>query len=103
LTNSVLHSKDVQIEARPLRLTCRGSVDFEANVNMDVEAQVLPGIPLIGPIFNLAITPVSKALTYRVSGTLGDPRVQPLYVPKFLSTLLNLGRTPTETTPPPKP
>lgn len=94
MTNSVLHSKDVQIEARPLRLTCRGNVDFDANVNMDVEAQVLPGIPLIGPLFNLAISPVSKALTYRVSGTLGNPRVQPLYVPRFLSSILNLGRTP---------
>jgi hypothetical protein len=101
MTNSVLHTRDLRIEARPLRLAGRGNVDFDANVNMDFEAEILPGIPLVGPLFNLAILPVSKAFTYRVTGTLGNPRVQPLYVPKFLSTLLNLGRQPTVAKPGP--
>ncbi len=94
MTNSVLSTRDLKVEARPLRLAGKGTVDFDANVNMDFEAEILPGIPLVGPLFNLAILPVSKAFTYRVTGTLGNPRVQPLYVPKFLSTLLNLGRQP---------
>jgi hypothetical protein len=101
MTNSVLSTRDLKVEARPLRLAGKGTVDFDANVNMDFEAEILPGIPLVGPLFNLAILPVSKAFTYRVTGTLGNPRVQPLYVPKFLSTLLNLGRQPTS--PPPAP
>ena len=58
-------------------------------------------------LVSLAFSPITKALTFKVTNTLGDPRIEPLYVPPFLGSLLNLTRPPKgpkpQATPPPTP
>ncbi|MHB1308603.1 MAG: hypothetical protein ACYC23_16100 [Limisphaerales bacterium] len=100
---SVIKTEDLKIQASPLFLSCRGTVDFDANVNAEVEAEILRGAPLIGPLLSIALAPVSKVLTYRVTNRLGDPRVEPLYVPGFLKSVFGLSRLPADATPPTEP
>ena len=45
-------------------------------------------MPLIGPLLNIIFAPVSKALIFRISGTLGEPELEPLLVPRFLQPIL---------------
>jgi hypothetical protein len=84
ITNSVMRTDDLEIMAQPVRLAYRGTLDFDWNIRAQVEAEIIPGAPLIGPLLNIFLAPVSKALIYKVRGTLGDPELEPLLVPKFL-------------------
>jgi len=88
ITNSVIHTDDLEIAAQPARLAYRGTLDFKWNVRARVEAEVIPGAPLIGPLLNILFAPVSKALIFRISGTLGKPELEPLLVPRFLQPIL---------------
>lgn len=88
ITNSVIYTDDLEIVAQPVRLAYRGTLDFNWNVRARVEAEVIPGVPLIGPLLNIIFAPVSKALIFRISGTLGEPELEPLLVPRFLQPIL---------------
>lgn len=88
ITNSVIHTEDLAIDSRPAHLQYKGTLDFDWNVRARVEAEILPGAPLIGPILNLLFVPLTKAFIFKVSGTLGNPTLEPLYIPKFLTPLL---------------
>ncbi|HOB99058.1 MAG TPA: AsmA-like C-terminal region-containing protein [Verrucomicrobiota bacterium] len=88
ITNSVIHTDDLEIVAQPVRLAYRGTLDFNWNIRARVEAEVIPGAPLIGPLLNIIFAPVSKALIFRIGGTLGEPELEPLLVPRFLQPIL---------------
>jgi hypothetical protein len=88
ILDSVMQSDDIEIVADPARLSYRGTLDFDWNVRARVEAEILPGAPLIGPLLNILFLPVTKALIFRVTGTLGHPELEPLYIPKFLLPVL---------------
>lgn len=88
IENSVIHTDDLEIVAGPARLGYRGTLDFDWNVRARVEAEILPGAPLIGPVLNILLLPVTKALVFKVGGTLGQPELEPLYIPKFLLPVL---------------
>ncbi len=88
ITNSVIHTDDLEIVAQPVRLAYRGTLDFNWNIRARVEAEIIPGAPLIGPLLNILFAPVSKALVLRISGTLGAPQLEPLLVPRFLQPIL---------------
>jgi hypothetical protein len=66
-----------------LRLQYRGTVDFDARVDARVEAELLRDFPGFGKAFSLALWPVTKALEYKVDGTLGKPEAKPLYIPEI--------------------
>ena len=107
IDKSVIRTGDLVINAPPLRLQYRGTVDFETRVNAHVEAEILRATPILGPLISLALTPVSKVLIYKVTGTLGEPLSEPLYVPKILNSLVHPFRTLRQLLPlelePPKP
>lgn len=84
ITNSVVRFDDLELNAPLLRMKCRGTVDFHERVNAAVEAEPLRNAWLIGPLLNTVLRPVTKALEYKVTGTLGQPKAEPLYVPKIL-------------------
>ncbi|MBT5925575.1 MAG: hypothetical protein HOH33_03040 [Verrucomicrobia bacterium] len=61
------------------------SGDFDGNLDARVEAELLRDAPMLGKVFSLALWPVSKLFEYRVTGSLGDPQIKPLYIlPKYL-------------------
>jgi len=85
ITDSLIETRNLEIKERTARLYYRGSVDFDGNLDARVEAKLLRDAPMLGKVFSLALWPVSKLFEYRVTGTLGQPDIQPLYmVPKYL-------------------
>jgi hypothetical protein len=88
ITNGVAYSDNLEIRASTLRLQYRGSVDYQTRVDARVEAEILRDAWVIGRIVSLALTPLTKIFEYKVSGTVGDPKMQPLYIPKFLMMTL---------------
>jgi hypothetical protein len=84
LTNGVIYTDSLVIEADSMRLQYAGTVDLETKVNAKATAQLLRNAPVVGSLFSTLLWPVSKAFECRVTGDLGNPRVTPLYVPKLL-------------------
>ncbi len=85
ITNGVIRSEDLDIRSTGMRLDYRGTLDFEGRVNARVEAELLRDMWLIGPFVSSVLSPVTKLFEYRVSGTLGAPKAEPVYlVPKVV-------------------
>jgi hypothetical protein len=84
ITNSVIRTRDMDIHASTMRLKYSGTVDFEGRVQARVEAEILRDAWLLGRLVSLAMSPLTKILVYRVTGTLSEPKAEPLHVPKLL-------------------
>ncbi len=83
ITNGVIFSKDFQMRAPTMRLQYQGVVDLEWNVNATVRAEPLRDTWVVGPIVNLALWPVSKMFEFKVTGSIGQPKAELLYIPKL--------------------
>ncbi len=85
IQDSVFHTRDLEIRSPPVRLKYDGTIDFAGQVNAQVEAAFFGDTVVIGPLLRWAMLPVSKVFEYKVTGTLGRPRSEPLYmVPRLL-------------------
>ncbi len=85
MTNGVIYTDTLQINAAATRLQYNGTVDLKQNINARVTAQLLRNVWGVGPVISMVFTPVTKLFVYKVTGTLDDPKYQPLYVlPKLL-------------------
>lgn len=89
MTNSVIYTSDLKIFSPALRLQYRGTVDFDRRVDGKVEALILRDVWFFGPLFRAALSPLTKLFEYKVTGTLGHPKAEPLYIPKFLQVPLH--------------
>jgi hypothetical protein len=90
ITNSVIRSDNLLFQAPAVQLEYRGTVDFSGRVDARVQAQLLRGMPLVGPLLSLALSPFTKLFEYKVSGTLADPKSEPEYnAAKLLMIPLN--------------
>ncbi len=93
ITNGVIFTKNFEMRAPMMRLQYQGTTDLEWRVNATVEAELLRDTWVVGRIISLALWPVSKMLEFKVTGTLGRPKAEPLYVPKLLLVPLHPFRT----------
>ena len=85
ITNGIIRSNDLDIRAIGLRLQYRGTVDFEGNVKARVEAGLMRDVWLVGPVVSTVFWPVTKLFEYKVSGTLGEPKAEPVWlIPKVM-------------------
>jgi hypothetical protein len=85
MTRGVLNTTDLEMRASGMRLQYRGSVDLESQVNARVEAELLRDVWLVGPVVSTVFWPVTKLFEYKVTGTLGEPKLEPLFViPKIV-------------------
>lgn len=84
LTNSIIYTKNLEIHSPPARLHYDGTVDFAGKVNANVEAEMFRDTFLVGPLLSLLTTPMTKVFEYRVTGSLGNPKSEPRFIPKFL-------------------
>jgi hypothetical protein len=84
MTNSVMLTTDLRIHASGMRLNYDGTVDFDARINGRVEAELLRDMPGLGQVVSKVLWPVTKLFEYKVAGTLGRPKAQPLFIPKVL-------------------
>ena len=83
ITNSVILTRDLVIRSPPLRLHYDGTVGFDGRVKARVEAELFRDAFLIGPLVSLLTTPLTKIFEYKVSGTLTEPKLEPVYIPKL--------------------
>jgi hypothetical protein len=84
LTNSVVHTSNLELKAPTMRLQYKGSVDLAGRVDAEVEAELLRDAWIVGRIFSLAMAPITKAFVFKITGTLNEPKSEPLYIPKLL-------------------
>ena len=84
LTNSVIYTKNLEIQSPPAWLHYHGTVDFAGGVNANIEAEMFRDTFLVGPVLSFLTSPVTKVFEYRVTGSLANPRSEPRYIPKFL-------------------
>jgi len=85
ITNGIIRSDDMDIRSTGMRLQYRGTLDFHGQVNARVEAGLLRDMPIVGPVFSIALWPVTKLFEYKVTGSLGDPKAEPVsLLPKVM-------------------
>ena len=85
ITNGVIRSDDLDIRSTGMRLQYRGTLDFQGQVNARVEAGLLRDMWLVGPVVSTVLWPVTKLFEYKVTGSLGDPKAEPVYlIPKVM-------------------
>jgi len=85
ITNGLIRSDDVDIRSTGMRLQYRGTLDFQGQVNARVEAGLLRDMWLVGPVVSTVLWPVTKVFEYKVTGSLGDPKAEPVnLVPKVM-------------------
>ena len=85
ITNSVIFSDDLEFRTSGTRLLYRGSVDFRGQVNARVEAELLRDVWVVGPLISTVFWPVAKLFEYKVTGSLSQPKTEPLYfIPKIM-------------------
>ena len=91
ITNGLIHSDSLEINTVMTRLQYAGTVDTRANVNARVTAQLLHNLWVVGPIISPFLWPVSKLFEYKITGTLQNPKKEPVvpFVPKLLEMPLH--------------
>ncbi|NOS69568.1 MAG: hypothetical protein HOP33_06530 [Verrucomicrobia bacterium] len=101
ITNSVIHSGDLEMRTPTSRLQYSGTVDFSGKVNARVEAELFRDTWLIGRLVSFALWPVTKMFEFKVTGRLNEPKMEPLYIPKLIMMPLHPIKTLEELFPPP--
>lgn len=89
VTNSIVHTSDLELRAPFFRLAYRGAVDLNGRVNARVEARLLRDAWVVGPLVSLIFSPLTKLFEYQVGGTLARPEMELLYIPKPLQLPLD--------------
>ena len=89
ITNSVVASRNLELKSALIRLQYKGEVDFEGRIRKGgVVAEALRDTwvigPVLGPVLNLALSPIERMLKFNVTGTLNDPEMELKHIPKVL-------------------
>jgi len=85
ITNGVVRSDNLDIRCPLMRMDYHGAVDLQGQVNARVEAQLLRDAWVIGPLISTVFWPVTKLFEYKVTGSIGKPKTEPLYfIPKIV-------------------
>ena len=84
ITNSVVHTRDLQVRAPAFRLNYTGQVDLDGNLQAVVEAEILRDAWFFGKVVSTVLWPVSKAFEAKVSGTVSQPKTTLRHFPKFM-------------------
>jgi len=84
ITNGVFYTESLDVRSMLTRLQYNGTIDLRGNVNARVNAQLMREIPVVGSLLAHVFWPVGKLFEYKVTGTVKNPKSEPVYVPKFL-------------------
>jgi AsmA-like C-terminal region len=94
IANGVLTTDSLGIHSTMTRLEYVGTIDLQQNVNAHVTAHLLRDTWVVGPLVSMALWPVSKIFEYHVTGTLQNPKSEPIYVlPRLILIPLHPVRT----------
>jgi hypothetical protein len=78
---SVIYSPDLEMRSSTMRLQYRGAVDFDGNINARVIAEPLRDTPVVGSVVSTILAPVARLFAYRITGTMKEPKSEPIYIP----------------------
>jgi hypothetical protein len=85
ITNGILRTDNLEIRSSAMRLQYKGTVDLDGRVNARVEAVLLKDMWGVGPLLSYVLWPITKMFEYKVTGTLAQPKLEPLYLfPKLV-------------------
>jgi uncharacterized protein involved in outer membrane biogenesis len=93
IAHGAVTSEDLAIHSSAFRLNYRGSVTMDGEINARVEAALLRDMPMFGRIFSTVFSPVSKLFEYHIKGTLQNPVMEPVFVPRVIMELLHPFKT----------
>ena len=80
ITNGVIYTDSLDMRSTMMRLDYTGTVDLKQNVHARVTAQLLRDTWVVGPVVSTVLWPVSKLFEYKITGTLENPKSEPVYV-----------------------
>jgi hypothetical protein len=109
ISNGVVRSENLDFRCPLMRMDYHGAVDLSGQVDARVEAQLLRDAWVVGPLISTVFWPVTKLFEYKVTGTIAQPKTEPLYfIPKIVLLPFHPIRTlkellPAENAPPAKP
>jgi hypothetical protein len=110
ITNSVIYSDDLKIETLMARLRYWGTINLKGMVDARRVAELLRNTWVVGPVISLALWPVSKTFQYHITGSIHDPKSDPVYIPKIfffplhpIETLKDISADQTNSIPNPHP
>lgn len=90
ITNGVIRSHDLEIKASGMRLKYWGALGLNGKLNAHAEAELLRDTWVVGRVLSVALWPVSKIFEYRITGTVRQPKIEPVYlVPKIIQIPLH--------------
>jgi len=89
ITDGVVGTRNLELKSALIRLQYKGKVDFDGRIHdAGVVAEALRDTwvigPVLGPLFNLALSPIERMLKFEVSGTLSQPKLEMKHIPKVL-------------------
>jgi hypothetical protein len=85
ITDGIVRSDNLDLRCPMMRMGYHGVVDLQGQVNARVEAQLLRDAWVVGPLISTVFWPVTKLFEYKVTGSLGQPKTEPLYfIPKIV-------------------
>jgi hypothetical protein len=94
ITNGIIHSDKLEIRSPAMRMEYRGDIDLDGHLKARVEAELLRDMWLVGPVVSTVFWPVTKLFEYKVTGTLGQPKLDPVYfIPKIVQIPFHPFRT----------
>jgi hypothetical protein len=84
LGNGAIYSSDLEMRSSMMRLKYRGAVDFDGNLNSRIIAEPLRDTPVVGTVMSTILSPVARLFAYRITGTMHNPKSEPVYIPRIL-------------------
>jgi len=84
MTNGVAHADPLVIHTKTMELDYTGTVDLSGAVNAHVTARILKNMPVVGSLVSLVLMPVGKIFECQVTGQVYNPKVTPVYIPKYI-------------------
>jgi hypothetical protein len=89
ITNGTISSHDLEMRCQGFRVNVHGTVDQNKKIDARFEASLSRETPILGPLLSMAFTPLAKLFEYHISGPLNDPKMEPVYIPKFVMLLIH--------------
>jgi hypothetical protein len=80
ITNGVVYSDNLEIRASVMRLQYWGHASLDGHVDARVQAELLRDTWVVGRLLSLALWPVTKVFQYQVTGTLHNPKIEPVFL-----------------------
>ncbi|GEM_PF-6465264 len=88
MTNSVMHTRDLKLDSPAMRILYKGSITHKGGVDAKVEAELFRDSSTLFQIVGLATMPLTKLMVFQVTGSITQPEMELLYVPRFFMPFL---------------